>query len=217
MRDEGASDYNALKRHLLAGVKISTIIAGYIGGMIIVYGKFFILEWVGASYMESFTVLVILTVSMTITMSQFLSISVLQSVNKHKFFAVTNWIEALSNLLITFLLVRPFGIVGVALGTAIPMVVVKMILQPYVVCISIGMPLRYYIKNLYYMMVFIGAFIGLNYHIVHAIFVEISYFRIAAYVAASGMLYSVMVYLLVFDPVERTYLGANVRKMLNFQ
>ena len=40
---------------------------------------------------------------------------------KHKFYAITSVIEGICNVVLSIILLKKYGIVGVALGTAIPM------------------------------------------------------------------------------------------------
>src|SRR5208283_4036230 len=94
-------------------------------------GKVFFTLWVGARYAESSTpVLIILSVSQAAAMAQFSSGSILYGLNKHKYLSFLLIIEAVFNLAISVVLAKPLGIVGVALGTAIPDVIVNLFVLP---------------------------------------------------------------------------------------
>jgi len=62
--------------------------------------------------------------------TQLISHGVLKGISKHKQLAIVLAIEATFNLLISLLLVNDFGIVGVALGTTIPLLIVNIFLVP---------------------------------------------------------------------------------------
>jgi len=62
------------------------------------------------------------------------SVQLLFGISKHKFFAWFNSIEGGANLILSILLARKYGILGVALGTMIPMLMTKLIIQPIYVC-----------------------------------------------------------------------------------
>jgi hypothetical protein len=58
---------------------------------------------------------------------------------RHKLYAFLNAGEALGNLGLSILLVQHFGMIGVSLGTAIPLLVTRLILQPLYVCRALGL------------------------------------------------------------------------------
>src|SRR5262249_16450062 len=55
--------------------------------------------------------------------------------------------EGISNLLISLILVRPYGLIGVAVGTLIPAILFQGFIQPIVVCRSLQISLRAYCTN----------------------------------------------------------------------
>jgi len=84
---------------------------------------------------------------MTIAQYQSIGIGLLQSIEKHKFFAISNSIEGVANLILSLLLVRRYGIVGVALGTAIPMILIKVFVQPMITCRALGLKLSRFLSG----------------------------------------------------------------------
>ena len=99
---------------------------------IFLFGKAFILFWVGKDFAEAGPILIILTFSYSLALAQSPGNSLLRALNKHRFFAIATIIEALANLTLSLILVHSLGMIGVALGTAIPMTIVKLI-QPFYV------------------------------------------------------------------------------------
>lgn len=147
---EGRGDYAAIRAKFVDVTKISTIASVYIGVSILYYGKPFIRRWMGPGFESSYYVAAILCVPYIIALMQSPSIGLLYGISKHHFYAVSNILEGLLNLVVSIVLVKKYGIYGVALGTAIAMVIFKLFVQPVFTCRSIGLPLvDYYFKTLF--------------------------------------------------------------------
>jgi O-antigen/teichoic acid export membrane protein len=166
---EGEKNFDSIRNSFVTGVKLSTIISSFIGANLIIYGKFFIENWMGKNFLGAYPVLAILAFALTIALSQVVGIGVLQSVNKHKWFSIIVMIESASNLILTLILVTKFGIVGVAMGTAIPMILTKIFLQPYIVCKSIRLPFKVFLDEMFCLMFSLILFYTGTYSIIHFI------------------------------------------------
>ena len=67
--------------------------------------------------------------------------------SKNKFLALTNFVEGMLNVIISIILIQKYGLIGVALGTAIPMFVIKFFIQPIYINKILKMKLgSYYIQ-----------------------------------------------------------------------
>ena len=62
------------------------------------------------------------------------SLQLLYGISKHGLFAAFNSLEGVANLVLSILLVRHLGLLGVALGTMIPMAFTKLFVQPWYFC-----------------------------------------------------------------------------------
>jgi O-antigen/teichoic acid export membrane protein len=76
------------------------------------------------------------------------SINALEAVNKHRYYAYQTVIEGIVNLGLSILLVGYLGIYGVALGTTIPILITKLIVQPIYCCKIIGIKWRNYMMDI---------------------------------------------------------------------
>jgi O-antigen/teichoic acid export membrane protein len=104
------------------------------------WGKPFIEVWMGTEYLDAYPVLAILVLGVTFALWQTISINLLFGISKHKIIAVLNTIEGVANLLLSILLARYYGLIGVALGTFIPMALLKLIVQPIYVSRALSVP-----------------------------------------------------------------------------
>jgi len=140
----GANDTGSMRRDFLLGLRVSIPLAVFGGFGLIVYGDWFIQIWLGPDFNAAYWPLVILTIGMVFASSQSVGIGVLQGISRHKFFAVSNSLEAVMNVILTVMLINNYGMIGAAFGMAIPMTLVKMIVQPYVICRALDLDFRLY-------------------------------------------------------------------------
>jgi O-antigen/teichoic acid export membrane protein len=137
--------WDNLREIFLVAAELTLISSILIGGLLITLGQAFILLWVGPEYDDVYPVLLILTTAFIFEQAQLSSFMSLMAIAKHKFYAQITSVEALANLAISIALAKSYGIYGVALGTAIPMLVNKLIMQPGYTCRQLGLPAsRYY-------------------------------------------------------------------------
>jgi O-antigen/teichoic acid export membrane protein len=108
----------------------------------LVFGGPFILLWVKEEFTESIIVLYVLIVPAAVYLPQMIANSVLFGVNKHKTLFFVLAAEGLSNIVLSLLLVKPYGLLGVALGTAIPQMIIYLFVYPYVFHRAMERPTR---------------------------------------------------------------------------
>ncbi len=144
-RQQGAGDEATLQRTFAFATKISVAFSVFVGFGLIVWGRPFITRWMGAEYLDAYPVLVVLVLGRVTALGQMPSVGLMYATAQHKFYAWSNSVEAVLNLGFSLWLVQDYGILGVALGTLIPMVVVKTLLQPWWVSRACGVPLRKYV------------------------------------------------------------------------
>ena len=121
----------------------------FVSVMLIVYGGPFILLWVGEDFRQAITILYLLAVPACLYLPQMVANSVLFGVSKHRILLYVLGAEGLSNLVLSLLLVRPYGLLGVALGTAIPQILIYSVIYPVVFHRAMqGSVKHYYVTSL---------------------------------------------------------------------
>ncbi|MBF0217279.1 MAG: oligosaccharide flippase family protein [Candidatus Omnitrophica bacterium] len=141
---EAAGDYVSIREKLIFTTKISAYLSVLTGGILILFGKAFIHIWVGAAYLPAYPVLVVLTIPIVIALMQNPSLQVIYGLSKHRYVAVVSSVEGVVNLVLSVMLVGKMGLIGVALGTAIPMIIVNVFIYPRYVCRLVGLPVSKY-------------------------------------------------------------------------
>ena len=111
----------------------TTSLAYSIGVSLILIGKPLLRLWVGEGFESSFLIMVVMIFGYMAACSQMPTISLLFALNQHRFCAMLAIIEGLANLGLSIFLAKRIGTIGVAVGTAIPMVVCKLFILPYYV------------------------------------------------------------------------------------
>ena len=98
----------------------------------------------GLHYVDAYWPAVILIVALFTDLAQQPSVSYLLGVSKHRYLAIQTLIEGVASpdLILSMFWARQYGMVGVAMGTLVPMVVAKLFLQPAYVCRHAGISLR---------------------------------------------------------------------------
>lgn len=147
-----SGDIQLLQRDMTRALQVSTCIGFTIAGGILILGSAFVELWVQQSYEEIDNLLWVFAFITILGTAQNPLISYLFAVNKHKFYAFQNTLDGILNVVLSLILVRHFGLLGVALGTVIPMILTKLIMQPLLVCRLSGLQKRVfyglYVKGL---------------------------------------------------------------------
>jgi O-antigen/teichoic acid export membrane protein len=98
----------------------------------------------GPEYVDAYPILVVLSVGMFLNLWQSTSVNALYATLHQKTYAKINISEAVANLLLSLALGARLGMLGVALGTLIPTVVVRGFVQPWVIERKLGISARHY-------------------------------------------------------------------------
>lgn len=132
-------DSTELHNKLLFITRLNLVLALIAGGGLIIFGQAFINRWMGPNYTEAYWVMVILLVGRMIGFANHPLNSAMYAANKHSIVAKIDVIEVALNLAISLVLVQYLGLIGVALGTMIPLLLLRLFILPYFACRSIGL------------------------------------------------------------------------------
>ena len=133
---------------LISGTKYSLVVILPIAAALVILGEEFISLWMGSRYAElTSRVVAILTISQVVAMAQFSSGSILYGLNKHKYLAFVLLLESFVKLLLSLALIGPYGIIGLAIATAIPEVIVYLVVLPRYISKTTGLCLLRYFRE----------------------------------------------------------------------
>jgi O-antigen/teichoic acid export membrane protein len=149
-QSEATGDAGRLRKIYIAGNRACAFATFPVTAILLILGKDIIRLWVGARYVpHSYPVLVALMIPFALAMMQGASARILYGLGKHKTFAVVTLIEGVANLILSIALVPPLGIVGDALGTAIPLSFTCIVFLPRHMKKQIGVPVGTFLREAY--------------------------------------------------------------------
>lgn len=157
---DSSSNFDEIKALYYNLTKKLYYIYGAICVSVIIWGEQFIFLWLGEDFSSTVKVLYILIVPICLCLPQLPAGSILLGLGRHKSLFYMLAIEAVSNIILSLIFVRIWGIYGVALGTAIPQLIIYSVVYPLIFNKIISGDLKlFYSQSL--KMLFYGALFAL--------------------------------------------------------
>jgi O-antigen/teichoic acid export membrane protein len=147
-RLHGAGSRKSLEKAFFFATKVSVLISVFICFVLIVWGRPFIAVWMGPKYSDAYWPLVVLSLAIFLDVSQNPSITLLYATFKHRSYTYVNVVEGIINVVVSLILAKPLGILGVALGTLIAAALIRIVVQPLLVCRATDLHYGFYMKFL---------------------------------------------------------------------
>jgi O-antigen/teichoic acid export membrane protein len=142
-------DFDKLRKIFIEGNRACALTMFPISVALILLGKSAISVWVGPKYVSSYIVLLILVIPSTLYSAQATSTKILFGMSKHRSLGVVVVLEGVANLILSIYLVRRMGIVGDALGTAIPLLCTSVFFLPRHLCRLLNVPVVTFLRQAY--------------------------------------------------------------------
>ena len=143
-------NYAQLRRIFVAGNRACALIMLPMTVAFVVMGKSVIEAWVGPRYLSSYVILLIVLIPTTFYEAQSTSNRLLFGMSLHRSLAYVVLLEGIANVILSIVLVRPLGIVGDALGTAIPLLCTALFFLPRHMCRQLDIPIRKFVVEAYF-------------------------------------------------------------------
>jgi len=152
-------------------IHIYTRLSGYlyfvtfaVAGATLIYADRLIYLWLGEGFAESARVLRILIVPAALFLPQAVANSVMFAVERHKLLLYLFALEGVANVALSLFLVRRYGLVGVAWGTAVAQIFIYLIILPFVIRLLLGIKrYRFYYRLFYSAVPAFGLAFGFSY------------------------------------------------------
>jgi O-antigen/teichoic acid export membrane protein len=137
-----------VREEILNAARIATLATAPIAAIFWYRGESFINLWMGTDYgPASGEVLRVLAFVVWLGGARSVAAASIMGVNKHRTLIPALAFEAVCNLILSIALVRPFGIVGVALGTLIPSLLVSLLYFPRCLAKATGVSASLFYRN----------------------------------------------------------------------
>ena len=189
-QSEATGDMAGLRRILLAGNRVCAFTIFPICALLIILGKSVIEVWMGKKYIDtSYPVLVIMIIPCTLLWCQAASGRILLGTSRHRAWALVTLTEGICNVILSVILVRPFGIVGDAFGTAIPMTCSMLLFMPQHVCRQVGITIADYLREGFFLPLLLCAPFSLTLWLLRYWFIPHNYRQLALQVSIGAAVY----------------------------
>lgn len=210
-RLHAAKDRRSLETVFFFATRVSLASSVLIGTGLICWGSPFITRWMGPKYHDAYWPLVILSLSVLLDVGQNPSISLLYATFKHRFYTYMNCAEGVLNLVFSLVLVRSFGVLGVALGTLIAAFLIRALVQPYAVCKVSGIDFKHYLTFVVGSLLRCIGLLGVA--IVASLWgLKPSYGWLVASAGCATIIYAIGAWRFVFSPSERGQLRSLINR-----
>lgn len=202
------NNYEEIRNKLLFFTKINTILSVFGGGIIIIVGKPFIIRWMGEKYLDAYPVLVVLMIALIFEVINNPSNNVLYAISKHRYLATVNMIEGIANAALSITLIHYYGLIGVALGTAVPLIISRVFVLPLYVSKCIGLPVKHYYSNVLTTILFTVGYLGLFYALTRNLLIVPNYSNIIVVSVSALPIYLISILFISFNQSERVLIRA---------
>lgn len=143
-----SDDNNVLTKLFTRVGRIQFMVLAPICMGFIFFGKAFMTLWAGADYGDSYYIALLLMLPVTIPLIQNIGIEIQRAKNMHKFRSIVYYFIALANLLISIPLVKLYGGIGAAAGTALAMLIGNGVLMNWYNHRKVGINMIYFWKEI---------------------------------------------------------------------
>ncbi|HEY8241171.1 MAG TPA: polysaccharide biosynthesis C-terminal domain-containing protein [Kiritimatiellia bacterium] len=133
-----------MQRLLRESLGLSAVLAFGLAGGLILFSPGFITLWIGKEFIAAAGILAIMPLGYAFALAQMPVTNFMLGVKKHHYHACAMSVEALANVVLCFVLVPKYGARGAAWALVIPMITVKLLVQPLYVCKFAGLGLVSY-------------------------------------------------------------------------
>jgi O-antigen/teichoic acid export membrane protein len=131
-RLEGANRFEESRKLFLRSTKFCVLLAFAGTTVLLTHGRDILHFWIGEGFTTNYNVLFVLAVGYCVMLMQSSSTVFLYVRSRHKLLAAWTLAEGIANLVLSIYWARHYGgIIGVALGTTVPLLIVRLGIQPF--------------------------------------------------------------------------------------
>lgn len=128
--------------------RIQFIILSLIASGLIFFGRPFINMWAGKNYDDSYPIVLLLIIPVTIPLIQNIGIEIQRAKNMHKFRSWVYFFIALGNLGLTIPLAKRYGGIGAAIGTASTLIIGNGFIMNWYNHVKVGLDMKFFWKQI---------------------------------------------------------------------
>ncbi|MAZ66048.1 MAG: hypothetical protein CMF25_02965 [Kangiellaceae bacterium] len=204
-----------MRHYFIQTSRVGVVLTSVIGGVAMVFALPFISLWMGPDYLDALWPFIVLISGLVLGGMQIPSVNLLYATATHRFYAAATSVEAVANLILSLIFIHYWGLLGVALGTMVPILITKVLVQPRYVCRVAGLPLATYYRKVF------GLFtlcVAIQVPLAYVVLSQSihSYWQLVSWAAGYIAVFVVVAYTLGLQREEKarvkTWLSAKVRR-----
>lgn len=142
---DASQQQDRLQQILLQGTRLSLVMVVPIAAALVLLAHPLVYAWLGAkapAMAGAIPVIQILAFAVAIRVGNATGTTILKGAGEHRMLAFVNLATGLANVILSVALIHRFGLVGVAVGTLIPIAVTAIFILYPAACRRVGLPLR---------------------------------------------------------------------------
>lgn len=145
---EGRNAQDELKSYFLLSTRLCTLASFFISLILLLNGQAIIRLWIGQAYVaQAFPLLAVLLAGHVLMLAQGPSVDLLLAKGHHRLRGYWTVGEGLANLALSIYWGQKYGLIGIALGTTVPMLAVQFFVQPWYTFYKTGVSFRTYLRE----------------------------------------------------------------------
>lgn len=184
---------------------ITLILCGYI-----LYGKEFIFYWAGADYAQTYYIGLIILIPLTIPLIQNIGISILYAKNLQGFRAIVLIIIAVLNVVVSIPIAKEYGVIGVAIITALTILLGNVLVMNIYYQKKIGIDMVAFWKNIFVVTIPVILSIITGYFM-SMIFVQESIVYLGVKIVVYTILHALFIYFIGFNSYEKQLISSTIK------
>jgi O-antigen/teichoic acid export membrane protein len=208
-----------LQEILLQGTRLSLVMVVPIAAALVMLADPLIHAWLGRQAQDvagCIPVLQILAVTVAIRVGNATGTTVLKGAGQHRLLAWVNLGTGLVNAVLSILLIRRFGLVGVAWGTLIPIALSAMFIVHPAACRRVGLSVRRTVTDAVWPAVWPAVLVGGLLSVTRSISSG-TLLAVAVQGAIGGLLYLALFFAVAINRRDRTYYFAKAAQLMRKQ
>lgn len=192
--------------------RLQFIVISFIVSAFVAFGRQFIELWAGDNYSQSYYIALFVMIPVTVPLIQNTGLNILYALNRHRFRALTYLCIAIVNVVLTFLWVENYGIIGAAMATCVAYVIGNILIMNWYYWKKIGINIPLFWGNILKMSPVMVGMGVMGWFCVNRFFVKtwISFLLLAV---AYSIIYFIFAYIFMMNSYERNTLLSPLKKL----
>jgi len=200
-----------LQTLLLEGTRLSLATVIPVAVVLIVLADAFVRAWVGPAMAGAAPVIQILAFAVALRVGTATSTTLLKGAGQVRYLAFVNLTIGVVNLVLSALLIKPLGLIGVAIGTLVPIAAGSMFVIFPAACRRIDVPVARAFRQAVWPAVWPAAVVGFALFVSRRV-TPAGLATVLVEAAAAALLYLAL-FVVALGPVDRAHYAARLREL----